>query len=613
MVYIPPEKVEEIQAKSNIVEYIGQYVSLKKTGSDYSGLCPFHHEKTPSFHVSEEKQVFHCFGCGKKGNLFQFIQQYQHVGFLEAVQEVARFIHESLEITTTVTHNSSQFSQRTKFYDWHQKAAEIYHYVLMHTKEGRVAREYLQQRGIDTKTMEHFQLGYAPKLQGNDFLFPLLKNEELKESDYEDSGLFQMDRSGNYHDRFFDRLMIPILDLQQHVVGFSGRSIHSELEPKYLNTNETLIFKKSELLFHYQEAKSNLSPESPLLLMEGYMDVMQAWRQGIPQAIASMGTSLSATQIQAIQKCGDILILCFDGDRAGWNATYKALDQLWGKIKELRVAIFPENLDPDEFLREKGKEAFEHFLHTQTLSAFSFLLQYFKKDLNLQQTKSKLQYIEEILQFLAPKTDRLEAEFYLQRLSVELQIDETLLQQKFLSYQRKEIISKPTKKRYNNRETISFPKQNKNHVTLSIQEKGKWQDKQKEIAMKCLLQRAFYFSEVRDYLSEKEFYFADSKYAQLYTFMEMFFQHYESHNIEPFLSYLPTEEMKTLFSDVLAQPLNLDWQYEEIDDYLACLTENNLQALIREKQFAMNEAKEKGDTAQMKQLSLEIIHLLRQQ
>jgi DNA primase len=329
---IPQHVIDDVRSRTNIVEVIGQYVQLKKSGSkNYTGLCPFHNEKTPSFSVAEDKQFYYCFGCGRGGNVFSFVQELEGISFSEAVVKVAEIedipVAENYRQAPQTNPESSKTQQLIKL---HEKASEVYHHMLVHTTAGQEALDYLLQRGLTEELIEEFQIGFAPNQR--EFLERIFQNESLDPQYFAESGLF-VERDAGLADRFYQRIMFPIRNFQGKIIGFSGRWLQTDAfpgedQPKYLNSPETSLFNKREVLFNFDKARSTIRKEGSVFLFEGFMDVLAAWQSGIQNGIASMGTSLTNQQIAAIERVSKELILCYDGDKAGIEATNRGIELL---------------------------------------------------------------------------------------------------------------------------------------------------------------------------------------------------------------------------------------------------------------------------------------------
>lgn len=596
MGYISKEDIQRIQDETDIVDYIGSYVSLKKQGQDYLGLCPFHGEKTPSFHVSQKKQVFHCFGCGKSGNLFQFAQYYHHESFVDAVKEVAQF--SKIELSNSIEeHEDPQSSQKQRFIHLHEKAKEIYHHLLMHTKEGQAARDYLESRGIDKETMIAFQLGYAPKRIDVDVLVEVLKDEQLSEEEYEASGLFVVDYNGQPHDRFVDRLMVPIFDQYNRCIAFSGRLMTTQpTEAKYLNSKETLIFNKRDVLYHFSQANDAIRQHKQVILLEGYMDVIALHQAGIMQTVASMGTSLTKEQIQLFQRYKPQVIISYDGDKAGIKATERAIHQLEeAGLNDIRVAAFPNNYDPDEYFRHYGADKLIHVYEEETLSKIEFFMRIYRQQRQLQKEEDKASYLEDVLKILSKEQSIVEIDLYIHRLSEELGISERVLYEQLNQYKAKKHVLPPPRLQ---------PKDSEQPLPLS-------EVSPLEKCQQVLLQRSFTSVQARDYLAQYQFYFPTPVYESLYLIILDYCSQRVTTDEHEFYQWLDDEEQRQLFYQVMALELPNEVTTKELSDCLIHLRKLKLESLIQKKQKQLTEASRMGDNDTATTLSIEIMDLLK--
>ena len=358
---IDKEIISDIKNSVNIVEIIGEVVALTKAGRNYLGLCPFHGEKTPSFNVVEEKQFYHCFGCGKSGDVFKFIEDYRGVSFMDAVQIVADRAGIPLEIEHSRKEQSIHTHRHQALYDIHAEAARFYHAVLMTTKIGEEARSYLYERGLTDEVIKHFQIGLAPN--ENNYLYKSVSGK-FDEQVIINSGLFNLADNNLVYDAFQNRIMFPLTNDTGQVIAFSGRIWQaSDIEQKvakYKNSRSTPIFNKSYELYHLDKAKATIKRSHEVYLMEGFMDVIAAYRAGIENAVASMGTALTHEHVEHLRKFTKKVILTYDGDKAGQAATQKALDELHNLAVE--IVRIPDNMDPDEFIKKNSADDLQNLL-----------------------------------------------------------------------------------------------------------------------------------------------------------------------------------------------------------------------------------------------------------
>lgn len=396
---ISKEKINEIKQAVNIVDVIGEVISLTKAGRNFLGLCPFHGEKTPSFNVVEDKQFFHCFGCGKSGDVFKFIEEYRGISFTDSVQIVAEKAGIQLE-QQRVAAQASRIHPHQILFDIHTEAGKFYHALLMTTKMGEEARNYLYHRGLTDEVIKHFQIGLAPQEQN--YLYRHLSTK-FEEQDLLASGLFNPADNNLIYDAFQARIMFPLTDEHGRIVAFSGRiwlqrdSDNKQLA-KYKNSRSTAIFNKSYELYHLDQAKATMKKSREVYLMEGFMDVIAAHRVGIDNAVASMGTALTGEHVKHLAKFCKKVILTYDGDAAGQAATAKALDELQGF--QVEIVSLPDNLDPDEFLARHSKEKLYQVLTSNRISDVEFLIQYLKPA-NLDNLQMQIDFVDQIAPIIA--------------------------------------------------------------------------------------------------------------------------------------------------------------------------------------------------------------------
>ncbi|MFS9230518.1 DNA primase [Streptococcus australis] len=397
---VDKQLISEIKNSVNIVDVIGEVVQLTKAGRNFLGLCPFHGEKTPSFNVVEDKQFYHCFGCGRSGDVFKFIEDYRGVSFMEAVQIVGDQVGIRVQTLPPSQSRPQQADGKQPFYEIHQETAKFYHAILMTTKMGEDARQYLYDRGLDDEVLRHFQIGLAPA-EGN-YLYQSVSGK-FSEKIMAESGLFHISDMGTIYDAFQDRIMFPLSDDTGRVIAFSGRLWRESAEGakpqgKYKNSRATLLFNKSYELYHLDKAKQVAKKNHELYLMEGFMDVIAAYRAGIENAVASMGTALTQEHVAHLSKLTKKVILAYDGDKAGRLATAKALEVL--EKQEVEVVQIPDQMDPDEYLNKNSPQALADLLEKTRLSRVEFLMDYWKPD-NIENLQAQIEFVEKMAPLIA--------------------------------------------------------------------------------------------------------------------------------------------------------------------------------------------------------------------
>ncbi|WP_408033611.1 DNA primase [Streptococcus uberis] len=397
---IDKETISQIKNSVNIVDVIGEVVALSRSGRHYLGLCPFHKEKTPSFNVIEDRQFFHCFGCGKSGDVFKFIEEYRQVPFLESVQILAERSGLAIEPLAPTQQSSSSKRPHQLLLDIHEDAQKFYHAVLMTTKIGQEARDYLYQRGLDDDLIAHFKIGLAPAEM--DYLYRSL-SPKYGEKELSASGLFNLSESSNtIYDAFRNRIMFPLTDDKGNTIAFSGRIWTEEDQAKkiakYKNSRATVLFNKSFEFYHLDKAKPVIAKKHEVFLMEGFMDVIAAYRAGHENAIASMGTALTNEHVQHLKSLTKKVILTYDGDDAGQNAIAKSLELL--KDFQVEIVRIPNKMDPDEFIQKNSPEALSQLLEHSRISDVEFLIEFLKPE-NMDNLQSQIAYVEQIGRIIA--------------------------------------------------------------------------------------------------------------------------------------------------------------------------------------------------------------------
>lgn len=367
---IPENKIEEIRSAADIVDIISEYVPLRKRGKNFIGLCPFHNEKTPSFTVSDEKQIYHCFGCHAGGNVFKFLMEYNKISFVESVQELAAQL--GISAAGGLEYDEKQFQEKQSeqeiLYDINTEAAKYFSDNLLNKTEGEIAREYFQKRKIKPQTMRAFGLGYALNGWNNFIEFAKEKKVDLEKSIQ--LGLIGKNNSGKLFDKFSSRIIFPIFSPNGRVIAFAGRILDSaEASAKYLNSPESLIYHKGRILYGLSHAKDEIRRLDKAIIVEGYMDLISLYQNGIKNVVAVSGTALTEEQVQLLSRYTKNIVLLFDADTAGIKASMRSIELLLKKDLEIKIVSLPKDEDPDSFINNFGKEKFEELI----LNAQNFL------------------------------------------------------------------------------------------------------------------------------------------------------------------------------------------------------------------------------------------------
>ena len=616
---IPQEVIEEVRHRTNIVDIIGQYVQLKKSGKNYMGLCPFHEERSPSFSVAEDKQIFHCFGCGKGGTVFNFLQEIEGISFPESVKRVADLEHLSVDFDWSEPRevaDTPENQQRRSLLQLHSKAAELYHHILVNTKIGEPAFYYLLERGLTQELIETFQIGFAP--QKRDFLSQVFKNEQLDETLFEPSGLFVQRDNGTFLDRFYQRIMFPINDPQGNVIAFSGRLLKTadfpgDEMPKYLNSPETTLFNKRETLFNFDKARKEIRKENTVLLFEGFMDVIAAWQSGVKSGVASMGTSLTNEQIRRLERVAKEVVICYDGDNAGVQATNRAIQLLQENSHfDLSIVSIPEKLDPDEYVRKYGAEAFQNLANHGRETVFSFKMNYHRLTRNMNNEKEQLDYVNELLRELTNVQSPLERDRYLNQIAQEFQLSVHSLEEQFNQLkQEQRSVQRQERQQFYQDEMMPPPMEEPVFEENHVQNKLPLTQVQK--AERSLLFRLMNEQGVRQTVQQlPDFSFAHDEYQELYFLLESYATLHQSFDIADFINFLQDNQTKQLAIEIAYQNLSEESSEREVADLLHVIALSSIAEAIEQKKIQQQEAKRVGNQQLEAELTMEIIQLARQ-
>ena len=407
------EIINEVRQENDIVDIISQYVHLKRSGRNFFGLCPFHNEKSPSFSVSPDKQIFHCFGCGVGGNVFSFITKIEGINFVEAVQMLAE--RANIQLPTLQDNADSQREElKAKVYKVNEFTAEFYHQNLYKT-QAKIAQEYVKKRQLSNETLKAFKIGFSGKF---DELYKELKNQGFGEREILESGLVNKNERGQYIDRYRNRLMFPICDTRGRVIAFGGRVL-DDSKPKYINSPENVVYSKGRNLFGLNVAKKG--DLKRILIVEGYMDVISLHQRGITNVVAPLGTALTEQQGWLLRKNSEQIILSFDSDEAGLKAKLRALDVLQNMGCDIRILQMEGAKDPDEYIIKYGNARFNNLVD-KALSVIEFKVKILKKDLNLENTNDKIKFLNEIAKLISNVDNTIEREVYIEKIAKEYDI-----------------------------------------------------------------------------------------------------------------------------------------------------------------------------------------------
>ena len=413
MVRYSDELLDEIKSKNDIVDIVSQYVVLKRTGRNYMGLCPFHKEKSGSFCVSPDKQIFHCFGCGVGGNVFHFISKIENLNFKESVEMLAN--RAGVELPVSGNFEDDKLAKlKSRVYEVNKCAAEFYHENL-YKPTAKPGQEYVKKRHLDNKTLKAFKIGYSGRFNE---LYTELKSKGFTEEEILASCLVNKNPDGKFIDRFRNRLMFPIFDTHERVIAFGGRVL-DDSKPKYINSPEDIVYSKGRHLFAFNIARKYNS--KTIIMVEGYMDAVSLHQRGIHNAVASLGTALTEAQGRLLRRSCEKVIIGYDADGAGQAATLRGLELLQNLGCDIRILQIEGAKDPDEFVVKYGPERFQMYVD-KAISLVEFKVKMLKKSLDLDNVNDKIKFLNEVAKIVAKVENSMEREVYVDKISLEYKV-----------------------------------------------------------------------------------------------------------------------------------------------------------------------------------------------
>lgn len=596
---IPEEFVEEVRSSTDIVDVVSNYVQLKKSGKNLFGYCPFHDERTGSFSVAEDKQIFHCFSCGRGGNVFSFIMEIEHLNFPESVIKVADMTGITVPNTVDINFGESkpQNAKYNQLQNLYSETQVLFQHILKRTTTGDEALTYLKNRQLTDETIDEYGIGFAP--DKSDFLLTFLKEKEISEDLLRESGLFSENDDGELFDRFRGRVMFPIRDQNGKVIAFSGRILHKQDNvAKYLNSPETELFNKSKVLFNFDLAKKNVRNEGQVILFEGFMDVISAYQAGITTGVASMGTSLTDQQIHQMNRLTNKVIICYDGDKAGQDATHRSVSLLRNKNLDIGVITLPQKMDPDEFIKSKGNEAFQKIIKNGAQTIISFEFNRMSHDYNFDNDRDRLEFLDAAMRELSSVKSEVEVEMYLQKLSDKLSIGMDALRSQFSSIRREELIKQPPA-------DFGSPKSENNFKKTTI--KPEKTSSKLDIAQQNLLYLTLRFKDIFNKLvAMPNFAFIDDKYNRIFGSWAEIAN--DGMTISEFIDYL-SDDLKPVVSQLEIKDFPDEYTEEEVDDYISVIMSNSLVESYNNVKRMLSQAAASNDDDQVLELTNQMIAL----
>lgn len=538
MANISYEEILSIQRKANIVDIIRDYVPLTQRGKNYFGICPFHDDHNPSMSVSPEKGVYKCFVCGNAGNVFNFVMEYEKVSFYEAVKIVADKIGISIDISTSKKENT----KKSPLYDIYNISYKFYQNNL-NTVYGKDAKKYLLNRKIDEDVIKNFNIGLS---LSDSELCNALKAKGFKDDDIVSSGV-AVQNGNNIYDIYKNRIMFPLYDLEGNVVGFSGRIYNQKSESKYINTKETEIFKKGELLYNYHIAKKEARKEKNIIVVEGFMDVIRLSTIGIVNVVATMGTAVTKYQLNLIQKLAPNITLMFDGDKAGEKATNAFIELANGNDSNIKVVRLEDNLDPDEYILTKGKDKMIYNLsHVQ--SVYDYKLSSYKENIDFNDSKEVSNYINVMIKEFEKIDDDIVREIEIKKLSESTNVSYDLIKSKLKEKEKNLIITHKPK-----------------NIKINKYEK----------ASKYILYRMINDNNMILYYFNNLSYLPNDTERKLASEIVLFYKKFNSFNLSDFIIYLEDKkELINLVVDISDLKYTEDELNDNIDNYFDVIKES---------------------------------------
>jgi len=545
MARLSQEKINEIRQSVDIVDVIGQYLSLEKSGRNYKAICPFHDDKNPSLSVSPERQIFMCFVCGTGGNVFTFLQKYLKISYIEAVKKVAEIGNVDISEYHLDVERKPIRQEHVTLYQMYQEAQKIYSYYL-NTKLGLEAKTYLTKRHFTDELIKEFQIGYAP-------IDPVLHQAFMKlgyhDIDMVKSGLVL--EANHYPDRFHDRIMFPLYNQQGQVVGFSGRIYKpTQTDSKYINSPESDIFVKGQTLYHYHQCKTAVKQAGFVYLLEGFMDVIAMYKAGIENTLAIMGTALTQAHIQNIKRLTTQVYLCLDGDHAGQVAMSKAARELEKAGLRVKIIVLPDQHDPDEIFEEHGKEGLLEVLKNP-MKPIEFFMDFEYQLINPQNYDDRKSYLEKICYEIMQIDDEIDRDYYINSLSQKSGFSYEIIQQKVAGL-------KPHKELnygYREKKTIKFVDkyQKAEHDLLFYMLNSK------DVTMKYEAKAGFMYND---------------QYRIIASYIVDYYRHHSHLKIADFINGIHKEELVQTVVEIASTSLPLDYDERAIDDYIRTIAAN---------------------------------------
>ncbi len=597
---IPEHLIEQIRSQSDIVDVISDYIQLTKKGRNWFGLCPFHGEQSPSFSVSQDKQIFHCFGCGAGGNAITFIMDMEQIPFPDAVVKLSERVGVSIDVDLQPNRQHKAYSKKEEnIRAAHEFAVEFYHHLLINTEDGEPALNYLLERGFTREVIDANRMGWA--LPSWESLSLLLERKGFDMEEMAESGLvIAKEGSGKYFDRFRNRIMFPIRDEFGKVIAFSGRILNKDAEEaKYLNSPESPIFHKSEVLYNLDKARASIRKSRQVIVMEGFVDVLAANRAGLYNVVGTMGTALTPQHITKLKRLVEQITICYDGDNAGFEAAKRAAQMLNEAKFKVEVAVLPDKLDPDDYIRQFGAEPFIEKIIGKPHAYIAFMMMHAKRGKSFQFENDTLQYIQEVLEQLVGKTSHVERDLYIRQLASETNISQEAIYAQFHKLEADSI--KQQKRQY------VVPAEMKVPV---VQKKVTATDRAERLLLSHMLHD---ISVVDRFVAENQLApFMHDDYNVIFIKLIGFYDAYGLANYQRFAEVVETSELRSIVTEAANTERDPDNMDIEIADCLRHLNKQRIRHRIEKLVHEQGESEKMHEYDRAIEILKEIVELNRE-
>lgn len=536
--------IDEVLSRSDIVDIASSYVTLKRNGTDFVALCPFHREKTPSFHISSDKQLYYCFGCGSGGNIIDFVMKIENLDFIDAIKFLAERAGITLEEEVYSPEIQKKHDEREGILKMNKLAAKRYVKNLA-GDDAKGAREYAFGRGLNREIISSFGIGYAKESWSD--LVDYLRENGFTNDEIVRAGLAVKNEKGNVYDKFRNRLMFPVIDVRGNVIAFSGRAL-DDSPAKYMNSPETPVFHKGNNIFALNLAKQH-SAKDGIILVEGNMDAVSLHSYGFPNAVAGLGTALTDSQAQLLKRYTPVVYLCYDNDEAGQKACEKAIETLSSAGIKLKVLSYSDAKDPDEYLKKKGAESFKKVIST-ALSATEYKILNIRKKYNLVETGEKVEFINAAAEILSQNQNPVEREIYIKRIASEtdISVDSIVAQVNRIIYDKSRKTYKKTQREIQSTRPETTPTKTATPIASY---------KAEQMLLNIIFFNLAAFKIAKSEITEEEF--ADGTHKMLFSQIKKFKEENESTDAGAFMSSLP-QDLKSTATGILYKEYTGDSQ-----------------------------------------------------